>query len=376
MIQIKNQIICKFSLGDQEDFITPENLKEFRIFEMAGNRRPIIHLSFNLENKKIIKYLNSGNILRLSFGINEIKQDVIEFELYGDDTNVNYQTGYTVTLKGALYVNSFTSLVGCEIYTGSSLEVFKQIANKHSFGFKTNIERTNDKMIWERNGQTEWEFLSHLWLHSFINEDTFISFAFDEHNFYLYDVRQQIKSGAKWILTNKYLSTESSNIIHFGSYTCKNIYGTLSDVVGKNLINKTYNMKTGKIQDDSYKLKTLSTIDTDKININTTNCKQYDYFIMTGNEHNNYVKAYNQNLRNNIMYSSFITYLSTAGQFKKIRLLDTVKFDIEPTDNRLSGTGFITEIVYQYVGMRLLINLTINKESPSGIQGKNLKEGE
>ena len=103
MIIIAEQLCCTFTLGDVEDFIDANNLNFFRLYETAGNIRPILELSFILENEKLIKYINQGNILKVTFGINELDKDSIEFELYQDNTDKQFSLGYKVNLKASFY---------------------------------------------------------------------------------------------------------------------------------------------------------------------------------------------------------------------------------------------------------------------------------
>lgn len=376
MIYLENQMTALFSIGDIEDFITPDNIRAFTLYENAGNLRPIIELKFTLQNKKIINYLNPGNILRVSFGISELDKDVIQFKLYGDETNLNYSVGYEVTIKAALYIPQFTSKVNSKCYNGSSLEVIRQIAASAKLNLHTNISRTNDAQLWEQIGETDWQFIFEPWLHSYINDQTFTSFGFDCYNMYFYDIRTLVRNGNKWMFTPSGLSNKNSYVVNYGQYFTKNNYGTYAPLIGENLINHTFNLDTSEYSDVSYNLKNFTVIDSNRLNINATECRDYDYFIVDEDMHSNYVKAYNQNVRNNIMYNSFSIYVSTAGQFKKFRLFDTAEFQPNVDDTRLNGTCFITAIAYQFQDSKLCINLTLNKEAPSGIKGTNLISGE
>ena len=145
-------------------------------------------------------------------------------------------------------------------------------------------------------------------------------------------------------------------------------------MVGKNLITKTYNFDSGVMSNTNYSLKNFTAIDTNSLNINTKDCIDYNYNFTNDDGHNSYEKAYNQNLRNNILFNTFSIYLTTAGQFKKFKLFDTVEFDISPKDERMSGLAFITGIVYEFEDNVLNINITLNKETPSGIKGPLLTE--
>ena len=60
---------------------------------------------------------------------------------------------------------------------------------------------------------------------------------------------------------------------------------------------------------------------------------------------------------------------------KRLRLLEPVEFALYPEDERLQGLSFITGIAYEYKNANLNINITLNKEAPSGIKSTSLDEG-
>lgn len=373
MINLAEQFTATFKLGECEDFIDPTNLQYFYLFTEAGNIRPIVHIGFTVEDPNIVKFINAGNILTITFGKDNLQTNPIEFELFGDNTNVLKSVGYTVNLKGAFYAPNFTSLTKCKIFSKlSSLDVVKEIAEKSAkLDFKTNIAKTNDIQTWYQNGETDWNFITDPWLHSFINEDTFVAFGFDCFNMYFYDINQKVRGDNDWIFTTNGLG---GNIINYNHYITKNNYGTLMELAGKNLINSTFNIDTGEIKNDTYKLKNFTVISSDKLNINANNCESYNYNFINNDCHSNYIKAYNQNLRNNIMYSTFNIFLSTAGNYYPFKLFDTCTIISPDMDTRVEGKSFITGITYQYEDGRLLTNLTLNKEAPSSMIGSDLIE--
>lgn len=384
MIKLDGHFTYTFSIGDStgtnikvKDFISVNNLNSFVLFLAMGNRRPIMHLNFRLDNTEIIKYLNAGNILTVSFGKDEPSMETMQFELYGDSTDKNFSIGYDIEIRGAFYKHKLTSLINTEYFgKTTSLKVLQKIADDNNMNLVTNITKTNDLQEWHRNGVTQWQYMKEVWLHSYINDKTFMTFGFDDTNIYFYDMRTLCTSDSKWVLSTNKTAGRNSNIVPIGYYFTKNLYGSLADLVGKNLSLGTYNVDTGVYVEDSYALKNFTSLDTDKININATNSNDFSYSIITGDVHANYVKAYNQNLRNNIMYSSFSIYAPSGGQFKKVKLGDTVTFDVNPKDKRLDGLAFITEICYQYTNGRFNINLTLNKEAPSGMKGDELETGD
>ena len=374
MINFCNQFTITFTLGNNKDFIDAENFKSFNLYYSAGNKRPTMDMQFKLNNDKVIPYLNSGNILTLSFGKSEIKKDVLQFQLTGDDSDRQFTVGSEIKITGAFYKPEFTDYIGYECFKNkSSIEVLLQIAKEHNFTLVSNVGKTNDRQNWYRESDTVWNYIDTVWTHSYLNDDTFFIYAMDCDNIYFYDMRKLCQSGAKWLITNKYASSESSNVINIPGYKVTNTYGKVSNLVGKNLNISVYNVDTGRLLLQDYKLKSFTVIDSNKMNINSSNCLDYDYGIISEDVHENYVKAYNQNIRNNIMYQTFEIYAST-DQFKDVRLLDPVMLNVYPQDDRLSGLAFITGIVYQFTPGQFKINLTINKEAPSGLKGDTLND--
>ena len=375
MIQLKGQLTASFTLGDgnneKQDFISIENLKSLTIFTHAGNVRPSIELSFELDDFSIVPYLNAGNNLKVSFGVDELTKDEIIFQLTSDDTKIQPKLGYEVKLIGVMHFPKFTSNVSSQLYTGkTSIEVLKSIiSNNTSLKFVTNIDRTNDRQDWFQSGETNWEFIQDIWLHSYINEKTFIMCGFDAYNFYFYDMRQLLPEPPKWKFTPN--STTKGNLINYNDYDNQNEYGVIAPLLGQNLINNVFNVDTGEFSNSSYSLKNFTVQDSDKINLNVNNCQDYEYNFITNNFHKNYVTAYNQNVRNSLMYS---TYITTTLPFRTVNLFDTAEIEAITDDIRIKGTHIISGINYQYSDGVLWSNITFNKEAPSGIKGEQLAQ--
>ena len=124
-----------------------------------------------------------------------------------------------------------------------------------------------------------------------------------------------------------------------------------------------------------HKLKTFTTLGTNNININSTDCQRYNYMITSGKDHANTLIALNQNKRNNILFSSYTVRTSVPDQYRDFRLLDTVKLLPLQRDPDAEGFYIITGIVRQYADGIFRTNLTLNRESGNGIKG-NLEAGE
>lgn len=377
MITLKNQLVLQFSLGQFTDFIRAEDFRGMEIIEHSGGLRPILNLKFILVDKDIIPYLNQGNIITIRHGIKQLSNDSLSFEIHGDLSNQKYKLGTEVNLRAAFYNNSFTSKRKSTPYTGKSFEVLKKIVENDELNFITNVTRTNDKQIWYPEGRTDWKFTKYIADRAYKDDSTFFCHAFDCNNFYFYDINLLLRQGAKWILScNNGGDSENSSIVNIGNYTVDDTnQGQIANLTGKNVKNVVYNIDSGEFSFPQHKLKTFTSLGTNKLNINSTDCQTYSYAITSGNDHENSILALNQNRRNNILFSSYIVRTSVAGQYRDFRLLDPVNLLPLEKDEDAEGFYLITGIVRQFTDNIYRINLTLNRESANNIKG-NLIQGE
>ena len=110
-------------------------------------------------------------------------------------------------------------------------------------------------------------------------------------------------------------------------------------------------------------------MDTDSINLNSTDCATYEYNITTNDEHKYSVEAQKQNLKNQILYSSYNCHVVVADDYHDFKLMDTVMLIPGDEDKEAEGVYFITGIVKQYSKNQYKTILTMNRESANGIKG-------
>lgn len=380
MISLGGQISVQLNIGGIDDFVDVEDFHAMRIAEVAGGTRPILNLDFQVNDSAVCEFLNTGNIITLMFGIDEPVSEIMQFEIVGDTKNKDYHVGSSVSLLGAMYRPSFTSTVCSDSFINKkSYEALNEIAARNNMNLITNKAiSTNDKQTWYQNGMTDWEMIDYIVSRAYLNTNTFFSYGFDCNNIYFYDVRESLKEGVKWILSVDGGAKEDINspIVNISTYSCnEGDVGMLSDLAGKNVKTIGYNVDTGEMLTSHYQLKTFTTMDTNKINVNPVGCKNYSYMITTGDEHPFLLDAINQNRRNNALFSSYVCHVPVAGQFRNFRLLDTVQLIPLETDKEAEGFYFITGISREYVNNVYTTVLTLNREGANGMDG-NLAEGE
>lgn len=372
MIKVQNQIAVQFNIGGFTDFINAEDFKGFRVVELAGGLRPYIELSFDLKNPAIIPFLNSGNIITMMFGIDTPESEVMQFEICGDTKTKEFQVGSTVHLMGAMYNRKFTSQIKSDEWIGKSYEVLGYLTAVDGLKFHSNVSKTNDKQTWYQSGKTDWGMSKYIAQRAYRDSETFFVYGFDNNNFYFFDMRELLKRGPKWILTVRGGGDENPEnpIVNIGTYFPDDTNaGTNADLAGKNTTIVSYNLDTGEFTNPRYSLKTMTTMQTNKVNINSTGCINYDYHITTGDEHPYSVEAQNQNFRNSVLYSSYTVHVPVTGQYRNFRLFDVVQLNPSDSDKEAEGIYFITGIAREYRDLQYSVMLTLNRESANGIKG-------
>ena len=369
-IKLENQFVCQFSIGPYEDFILLEDLQELKYIEYAGNVLPTIELQFILRNKDVVNYFNEGNILNVSLGRTQLDMIDLQFRLTDDDSTKNFSLGQNITLYGVLSLPEFTHKTKVKMWgKKTSIEVISELVKKY-FIFKTNINRTIDQQYFYQQNQTDWEFLDEVWLHSYINNKTFIALGFDCNTLFLKDIAKALESENPWTITCNKISNENSKIINIAGYITSNSYGLANDIMGRNNIPLITNTETGKESFLDYRSVSLTSIGTDKLNKMSSNNSNFLNFYNNSNVSSNYDTAFRQNLDNLLTYSNYRIIAQYAGQFKTLKVLDIVNLDNDSFDERTCGKAFVTRIIYHLVNKKLMTNIMICKEGPNDLKGE------
>ena len=371
MITLGNELVLQLSIGPHTDFIDMEDFKGFRIALNAGGIRPIIDLTFQVNDLDVIPYLNTGNIISLMHGIKEPTSDVMQFEIFGDNKTKDYRAGATINLSGGMYNRGFTSKIKSRTYKCKSFQALQSIANQNGLKFNTNVTRTNDNQSWYQSGMTDWEMVGYIATRAYKDASTFFAYGFDNNNLYFYDVKELMKQGPKWFLSvTNTGNKENSKVVNIGSYQTDDSHaGINAELAGKNVTNVGYNLDTGEISSPTYSLKSFSTLYTNNINVNSTGCQNYNYMITTGDEHAFCMQAINQNKRNNILFSSYTCYVPIPHEYRDFKLFDCVQLIPNETDAEAEGLYIITGIAKEFKDNMYWTVLTLNRESGNGIKG-------
>ena len=79
-------------------------------------------------------------------------------------------------------------------YNGTSYVVLQNIAQELKLGFASNLQSTDDSMIWIASNQNYFEFLNHIVEHAWVSDVTFVDWYIDVYyNVVFYDVNTALK---------------------------------------------------------------------------------------------------------------------------------------------------------------------------------------
>lgn len=112
----------------------------------------------------------------------------------------NSNTGVLYSLTGKMRIpNLYTEFQ--ESYQGSSFDVLLELSEKLQLGFATNIDGTNDSMVWVNPHDTREKFIRDISANSYVSDESFLDAYIDPYYYLtlvnmnpLFDIDEQLES--------------------------------------------------------------------------------------------------------------------------------------------------------------------------------------
>lgn len=174
-----------------------QNIKELII---SNNLMfPTLEMTFSDPTSKLImdKYPVDDTILSVykrstSDGLMDIKMD---FKIT-NYTMINGVSGDKITLKLKAILNiDPLYLYNSESYKDTSYNVLDKLSKEMKLGFASNIDGTNDEMVWINPGELRQSFINDIIKNSYIDDTTFLYGYVDfYYNFNYVDINKQLNS--------------------------------------------------------------------------------------------------------------------------------------------------------------------------------------
>ena len=177
--------------------IEPSNIKTLIL--KNTKTYPEIEIKFSDPTSVLImdKYPTDDTIISLykkstSKGWKDIKMDfrVTKISFINGDGNSKNQI--EVVMHGILKIDELY-LYNFESYKGTSVSTIKTLSENMKLGFSSNVEDSNDDMVWINTGDMRQNFIKDIISHSYVNDTTFMFGYVDfYYNFNYVDINKAI----------------------------------------------------------------------------------------------------------------------------------------------------------------------------------------
>lgn len=197
-VQIENQFKLKFSvtdmIGDFDDFISGDELSEFRLIENTGNILPAWELSFVTTNNKVISACQENHTISVSMGHDDYDYTTdLKISAYRIEPVSSSQL--KISLTGLLDAYNYITAHAMYDQKASGVEVILAVAGEY-FSVNANTGSSQDMQVWNRGSRTGKQFVDELLMHSWAGSTSWFAAAINHKGeFIIKDMSQNISSG-------------------------------------------------------------------------------------------------------------------------------------------------------------------------------------
>lgn len=373
MIGVDGQYLFIFTLADKDDFIQEDALETFLLVEEAGNVLPTFELIFTTKDEKILRYINEGNKLKVSFG--RSKDDLLDGEFSISSSIVSRQgsSKYRITLKGLYAALPYVAVGRKTIYSGlSGIEVINQIAGTY-FTRDFSINSSSDSQNWVQHNIPDKKFVNDVWMHSYI-PNSFIGVGISsDGRFILKDMKALVSQDSKFRFTTKVSSDK--DIYYDGDYFVQSSSGFVNHWLGYGRQKHVYNIEDGTESDILENSQTLLALSRTLSRTSSISKRIAEAGLLSDNVHGNYWKAFLTNLQYLALFSSCQLSLSFHNRFEGIKVLDLVMFNEEELEQdqateHYSGKYFVSKVARSISNRQFATTIQLCRESFGNTQGE------
>lgn len=367
MIGVDGQYMVRFSIADVHDFISEVNFVSLIMSEQAGNVLPEFQLSFILQDDSLMGYLHEGNDIRISYGRDAsslLDGRMAITRLVTKRRGEGRLVSATGIYSALPYVNQSRFMISEPM---TSAELMLSRARVYFPSQSIQAPSASDAQRWISPGWSDKKFLSEVWMHSYL-PGSFPALAISTDGRFIFrDVRAALAQGPLWKIT-KDIRDPEHDIVSNDDAEVEVNSGFMNSWMGYGKQQRVYHLEEGTSEDIVASAQGSVVALTKKI------ARRADIearFAASGvqneNTHENYWRAYQQNLVGLGSCSSVSVTLSYSGRIMPMRVLDTILFKDDDV-GRLrtsasefnSGLYIITGITRTFMNrqIRTVVNMT------------------
>lgn len=326
-----------------ENLVYNDWLGSFSILEMSGNLLPMFVMTFMDTDKDKIRTLNELTPLKILYTIDSEAFDTEWLIKIAKISESNQ--GFSAIIGG--YLNRFSYYKNNKVpyIKGNSQEALKSVAENY-FKFTDKAEKfvPNDSMVWLSHNYPDRIFVSEIWKHSYLENDTTLVGITSEAEFIRTTLLAQLQAGYKVLfsqsnkdegVTFQSLEPISSSLDYtslFGYSTEREILDSLTGEI------TTVNMQPSITMIPSNNLNQSTDIDK----------RMLPPYFQSRNVHSNYMKGLYKNIVNLGNISNNTIKVTINGNCK-LKLLDLMRIEsqTDATGRKVFDGLYITDAKLQ-----------------------------
>jgi hypothetical protein len=378
MIAIEGQYYFKCSTGNKKDFIDAMNLKFFEIVEVSGLILPIFKLVFLTEDDLIVASLHEGQPLNVQFG-----KSVDAFEdmtLCCNKVLAHKTTDsrHEVTVSGFLGKNNFLSQPKIKITDAKSgVEAVKEVAKSHFNWPATNVQSSKDSMKWIQYNTSDRNFVFDTLMHSYVRNSVLASAICANGDLRVRDIKEDLKKKANkpdWTLSN---TSKDEKALKYNPYQVQSAHGLMNTLGRYGYEINTHTPETGEAASYVAKPEVVMALANEVAKNAEVEKRYFGTQMQNKNVHDNFWKAYQQNLVGLLNLSTVKLALPLAEAYRAIKPLDIVMFrDVSMKDDKqsnelYSGLYIVSQVKRTLIGKKCVVVIEICRESINGVKNAN-----
>lgn len=374
MIGIEGEFLFSFSLVDYTNIVFTDDLLSFTVIETCGSPvLPYFELSFTLKNKADLEYFNDSSVISIQLGKNSNDLKDIQFAVKKVLLSPSQESVCTVILRGVYNNQAYLVNTLSEDYNDTSYNVISQIAKRNKFNFKSNVNNTNDSMLWQQASESDFKFLHNVWKHSYINDNACTLIGIDlDNNFIFKNLIPDIASNNIAYTFTTADSPGDEIQVHSDFKTVNN--STVTNAFG-GYIREKYVYNVSKREYELIKAPdTIPVISESAYNNTNANLEKNTGFrYLTPFMHENYYKAELININRMLAISSSQIWVTIFTEYNNVHPLDLVMLLAKDGNNQscmqYSGLYVVTKVVRTVQDRRMVTSVLLSRESFNKMRG-------
>lgn len=366
------------SIGDREDFLTDDKFISFTLIEDIGLSLPYWELVFDCVYPDLLKFFNETQPITIQYGMDTGDLTPIELVIKKPIVVPKSANCHRVTLRGFTAMHSYLETEYKAKYpaeegsTYTSLQLAQAIAQKYGLTFRTNMDSTNDAMVYYQPSLTDYKFLFTEWLHSYYQDNDIIIPTITTKGELTYNSLSTMiaNSNPEQMITFTDVKPENPQIeIMVNANTGLESNTTISNMLGSYVKTRDiYHIDTGVMEHVDVSNSTPIISESQQTSVDESISKSSGFFVQNSSVHANYYKQELINTQKYFSIQSSRQWISAPDQlvfnvYPGDLVLYMTKRESQQVNDQISGMYLVAKKVWSVKKRNTSTNFLLSREN-------------